>query len=115
MRAYRFSELAGRTAYNWNNVSDMIEQVEREWLGVKAVLDSGDSDHLKPEFGNFLFVIVNAARFLNLHPETELSAALKQFEKRFQHLEKLISARSGNIDSFSTDELKAMWEDVKKR
>jgi len=112
MRAYRFSEFAARTAYCWDNAAEMIEHTEKEWLEFKAVLDGNDPNDLKQKFGDFLFTLVNAARFLDVHPETALSTAIKQFEKRFQHLKEIISARGGNIETFSGAELKKLWEDA---
>ena len=112
MRAYRFSEFAARTAYCWDNAAEMIEHTEKEWLEFKAVLDGNDPNDLKQKFGDFIFTLVNAARFLDVHPETALSTAVKQFEKRFQHLEEIILARGGSIETFSGDELKKLWEDA---
>ncbi|MEE8415565.1 MAG: MazG nucleotide pyrophosphohydrolase domain-containing protein, partial [Desulfobacterales bacterium] len=76
--------------------------------------NGNNQDNLTLEFGDLLFVLVNLARFSNVHPETALSGAIKKFERRFKKMEKIISKTGKNIKSLSVDEMDMAWEEAKK-
>ncbi len=118
MRAYRVSERAARTGFDWSDISGVMEKVEEEWSELKAVLKGEnrapkDQDLLTLEFGDVLFTLVNLARFAYIHPETALRDSTKKFEKRFKYVEKLITESRRNIESVSQDEMDELWEEAK--
>ena len=118
MRAYRVSERAARTGFDWEDVSGVMEKVEEEWLEFKTELqrqkESGKNhQRLSLEFGDILFTIVNVARFANIHPETALRDATNKFEKRFRRMEKKIADSQRDIRSVSQKEKDALWEQAK--
>lgn len=119
MRAYRISERAARTGFDWNNISDVIKKSEEEWDEFKSELsaiskDKNVDDNAAMEFGDTLFTLVNVARFAQIHPETALKDAIKKFEKRFKHIENIISNRGEKIESLSATEMDRLWEEAKK-
>jgi MazG family protein len=118
MRAYRISERAARTGFDWEDLSGVMEKVEEEWSELKTELqrqkESGENQHhLALEFGDILFTLVNVARFADLHPETALRDATNKFEKRFRRMEKRISDSQRDIRSVSQQEKDALWEEAK--
>jgi tetrapyrrole methylase family protein/MazG family protein len=118
MRAYRISERAARTGFDWEDVSGVMEKVEEEWSELKTELqrqkESGENQHrLALEFGDVLFTLVNVARFANIHPETALRDATNKFEKRYRHMEKQIANSQRDIRSVSQKEKDALWEEAK--
>jgi len=119
MRAYRISEKAAGTGFDWNDISGVIQKVEEEWSELKFEIaeknkNGNNQDKLTLEFGDLIFVLVNLARFSNIHPETALSGAIKKFEGRFKQMEKIISKTGKNIKSLSTDKMDMVWEEAKK-
>lgn len=119
MRAYKISEKAAGTGFDWNDISGVIQKVEEEWSELKFEIaekneNGNNQDTLILELGDLLFVLVNLARFSNIHPETALSGAIKKFERRFKQMEKIISKTGKSIKSFSTDEMDMAWEEAKK-
>jgi len=119
MRAYRMSERAGRTGFDWEEISGVMEKVEEEWSELKTVLkkqkqSSIDQRQLALEFGDVLFTLVNVARFANIHPETALRDATNKFERRFRYMEKCIANGQRDIRSVSQKEKDALWEQAKK-
>lgn len=119
MRAYKISEKAAGTGFDWNDISGVIQKVEEEWGELKFEIaeknrNGNNQDNLTLEFGDLLFVLVNLARFSNVHPETALSGAIKKFERRFKKMEKIISKTGKNIKSLSVDEMDMAWEEAKK-
>ncbi|MEA1947913.1 MAG: nucleoside triphosphate pyrophosphohydrolase [Thermodesulfobacteriota bacterium] len=118
MRAYRVSERAAKTGFDWNDISGVMQKVEEEWSELKTVLkrenrSPKDQDLLVLEFGDVLFTLVNVARFAHIHPETALRNSIKKFEKRFKYMEKLITESRRNIESVPQVEKDELWEEAK--
>ena len=118
MRAYRISERAAKTGFDWNDISGVMQKVEEEWSEMKAVLKREsqvpkDQDLLALEFGDVLFTLVNVGRFANINPETALRNSTKKFEKRFKYMEKLITENQRIIESVSQEEMDELWEEAK--
>jgi MazG family protein len=118
MRAYRISERAARTGFDWEDISGVMEKVEEEWSELKTVLKKQEqfpknNDRVALEFGDVLFTLVNVARFANIHPETALRDSTNKFERRFRYMEKQISNGSKDIRSISQEEKDVLWEQAK--
>lgn len=118
MRAYRISERAARTGFDWEDISGVMEKVEEEWSELKTVLKKqkkSSKDHARAalEFGDVLFTLVNVARFANFHPETALRDSTKKFERRFRYMEKQISKGQKDIRSVSQKEKDVLWDQAK--
>ncbi|MCP4373738.1 MAG: nucleoside triphosphate pyrophosphohydrolase [Deltaproteobacteria bacterium] len=112
MRAYRISERAAATGFDWDNMSSVMEKVEEELSEFKfAFLNK--KDEVSMEFGDILFTLVNVARFARIHPETSLTGAIRKFEKRFRYMEKELSKKQKKIENLTPDEVKLLWEEAK--
>ncbi len=118
MRAYRISERAARTGFDWDNISDVMQKAEEEWQEFRCALDENTDDNEKSnisvEFGDILFTLVNIARFAAIHPETALKESIKKFETRFRTMEKIAAQSGRNVESLSRNELDTMWENIKR-
>ncbi len=118
MRAYRVSERAAKTGFDWSDISGVMQKVEEEWSELKTVLKEQnrvpkDQDLLDLEFGDVLFTLVNVARFTHIHPETALRDSTKKFEKRFKYMEKRIKESRREIESVPQEEMDELWEEAK--
>ena len=113
MRAYRISERAARTGFDWDNISSVMEKVEEELSEFKAALPH-KKDEVSMEFGDILFTLVNVARFARIHPETSLTGSIKKFEKRFRYMEKALSEKRKKIENLTPDEMQLLWEEAKR-
>ena len=118
MRAYRVSERAAKTGFDWSDISGVMQKVEEEWSELKTVLKEQnrapkDQDLLDLEFGDVLFTLVNVARFAYIHPETALRDSTKKFEKRFKYMEKRIKESRREIESVPQEEMDELWEEAK--
>ena len=80
MRAYRISERAARTGFDWDNIEGVMQKAEEEWAEFQCALDKKDKADISVEFGDILFTLVNVARFAAIHPETALKDSIKKFE-----------------------------------
>lgn len=113
MRAYRISERAARTGFDWDNISSVMEKVEEELSEFKSALPL-KNDEASMEFGDIIFTLVNVARFARIHPETSLTGAIKKFEKRFRYMEKALLKKQKKIENLTRDEMKLLWEEAKR-
>jgi tetrapyrrole methylase family protein/MazG family protein len=118
MRAYRISERAARTGFDWHDMQGVIAKAEEEWHELKTELARDASafnrEDAALEFGDVLFTLTNVARFAKLHPETALSAATRKFEKRFARMERMTRETGQPFQDLSFDDMQALWQQAKE-
>lgn len=125
MRAYRISERAARTGFDWDDIGGVMEKAEEEWREFRAELDKSedgdaagehrDQEKTAMEFGDVLFTLVNVARFARVHPEAALARATLKFEDRFHHLERMAAESGRDIDAVPREEKERLWKEAKNR
>ena len=118
MRAYRISERAARSGFDWDDIRGVADKVEEEWGEFnREIADDGPDARLRAtlEFGDLLFALVNVARFAGFHPETALSEAVGKFERRFRHMERVVAESGREMESVTMAELGRLWESAKSR
>jgi tetrapyrrole methylase family protein/MazG family protein len=112
LRTYQICERTARSGFDWKNAESLLKQLESKLNQLKQVLKRNEKDRISKEFGDLLFDLVNLAQFLNIHPETSLSAAVKTFEKRFRQMEKRVSEAGTDLDSLSRAEIQQIWQEI---
>lgn len=119
MRAYRISERAAGTGFDWDDLPGVMDQAEKEWAEFKA--EVGHSATFKAsrkkalmELGDVLFTLINVARLAGLHPETALSQSTQKFIRRFKWMEAMAAEGNNPLESLSRDEMERLWEAAKK-
>lgn len=115
MRAYRISERASKSGFDWEDVSGVLKKLDEELSELKTEISEDKKDRIEMEFGDILFTLVNVARFLNIHPETALKHSIRKFENRFRNLEKVISNSGRTIESMSQEEMDLIWDKHKAK
>lgn len=126
MRAYRISERAAGTGFDWDSLGEVIEKVEEEWGEFKTALtqlavdetgrgDDRKKDDVQLEFGDLIFTLVNVARFAHFHPDTAVAASIRKFEKRFRWMEQVVAAKGRTLEDTRRNELERLWEQAKQR
>ncbi len=78
IRAYRISDRAARSGFDWAEIDDALKNVEEELDGLKGALNKQNREVLSQKFGDLLFVLVNIARLAKTHPETALAESTKK-------------------------------------
>jgi MazG family protein len=114
IRAYRISDRAAKSGFDWAEVDGTLENVEQELGGLKAILKKQNNTNLSQKFGDLLFLLVNIARLAKIHPETALAGSNKKFELRFRKMEDLVSESERDLENISGREKALIWEKVKK-
>lgn len=118
MRAYRVSERAAGTGFDWQDIKGVLAKTDEEIDEFKQALsigagDSKSRDQAALEFGDILFTLVNVARFARIHPETALTAAIQKFEHRFRQMEKTVTQSGRTLEEISFDEMNQLWNGIK--
>ncbi|HWQ28307.1 MAG TPA: nucleoside triphosphate pyrophosphohydrolase [Dehalococcoidia bacterium] len=101
---------AARTGFEWQDARDILDKIDEELRELAAT--SSSAERLE-EFGDLLFALTSLARRLDVDAEEALRLATRKFRERFARMEALASARGRALDSFSLDELVALWREVK--
>ena len=123
LRAQRIQEKASRVGFDWEDISGPLGKVREELSEFEQAMRSRQlgseeagpaSAELEEEFGDLLFALVNAARFLKLTPEDALRGAVSKFERRFRRVEITFAERGVELQSASLEEMDRVWEKIKK-
>jgi len=93
LRAYQISERTARSGFDPQNSAHILERLVSEFDQLKRAVKVEQIDQINNKLGILLFSLVHLARFLKIHPETALSAAVKNFEKRFRQAENKVSEK----------------------
>lgn len=115
LRSFRISERAAGVGFDWDHLSEVIDQVELEWAEFKAELhlkhteSKIDADKAAMEFGDVLFSMVNVARVAGIHPETALGRSTQKFIERFKIMEAMAVDRNLRLEELSREKWEDFW------
>ena len=103
-------ERAAALGYDWPNLEGVLEKVAEELAELR---DASSEEHRREEFGDLLFVIVNAGRRLGVETEGALRAANAKFRRRFGRVEELVAVRGVTIRDLDFAALDELWDAAK--
>lgn len=113
MRAEKVQKKARGFGFDWDDIDDVFAKVTEEQDELKEAYKEGDAAHIREEYGDLLFSVVNLGRFLDTDPETSLTAASNKFITRFGRLEEKAKAEGKDITKMTLSELDELWNAVK--
>lgn len=114
VKAYRLQEKARGAGFDWEKPEQVLEKVIEELNEWKYELEKGISrDKIESEFGDFLFSLINYARFLDINPEDALERTNKKFIHRFQYLEEKTKENGKTMQDMTLAEMDVFWEEAK--
>lgn len=119
MRAYRISERAAGTGFDWDTLTGVMAQTEDEWDEFKNEVDGtvdlkNNQNKAAMELGDVLFSLVNVARLAGIHPENALSRSTQKFVRRFKQMERTAALDNRCLEDLSKDEMEKLWQAAKK-
>ena len=118
MRAYRISERAAGTGFDWDTLQGVMDQAEDEWDEFKAEIDQPhdlkDREQIAMELGDVLFSLVNVARLAGVHPESALAKSTGKFVHRFKQMEVTAAAQDRKLEELPKEAMEQLWQAVKK-
>lgn len=113
-RAQRIQERAAKVGFDWKRRDDVWEKVREEMEELRETLHGRSAQRREEEFGDFLFALVNYARFIGVHPEQALRATTEKFIRRFQHIEHAMKSRGENINNSTLERMDEFWNEAKR-
>jgi ATP diphosphatase len=123
-RAIKLQDKAARVGFDWPSLALVFEKLKEEIAEFEEVALPADprgktpnanSDAIKEEFGDMLFVMANIARHLQIDPEDALRAANRKFVRRFAHIERRLSEQGRTPSQSTLAEMDAFWDEAKER
>jgi tetrapyrrole methylase family protein / MazG family protein len=112
---YQISAKASRVGFDWPNLQGIKDKVVEEFQELEAAVEEQDPERIREEVGDLLFAALNAARFLQIDPETALNRASTKFADRFRRLERHFAGQGRRLKDVSLEEMETSWQDLKKQ
>jgi tetrapyrrole methylase family protein/MazG family protein len=114
-RALRLQEEVVSYGFDWEETGQLVEKLEEELGEVRDALGSGNRDDITEEIGDLLFMTVNLARYVDVHPEDALDRSINKFSKRFKEMEDMITGDNKSLDDMKLDEMETYWQAAKRK
>jgi MazG family protein len=114
-RALRVQERAAGVGFDWKHERDVWEKVREEGEELRQAVKRKKHQQIEEEFGDYLFALVNYARFIGVEPETALRRTVEKFTKRFRYIERELAKKGKDVHDSSLEEMDALWNTAKER
>lgn len=114
IKAARIQEKAANVGFDWEKREDVWNKVKEEISEVETEIQSKDKIRLEAEFGDLLFVVINAARLYGVNPENALEHTNRKFIDRFNYIEAGAKKQSKHVSDLTLAEMDAFWDEYKK-
>jgi len=112
VKAYRLQEKTATVGFEWDKIEDVWNKVEEEQAELVEAVDIGDQDKIEEEFGDYMFSMINYARFLKIDPEAALEKVNKKFKRRFEYIE---ANATKSLSQMSLEEMDVLWNESKDK
>ena len=97
------------------HIGDLIlTAVEDKNEANKEAAKKENQDEIEEEIGDIIFSVVNASRFLGVHPEEALRKTTTKFMERFGYIEKKAKERGVEPRQMTLKEMDALWDEAKQ-
>lgn len=111
LRAFEVSKRASRIGFEWSCIEDVFLKLKEEEKELIHAIAVNDKVRIEDELGDYLFTIVNIARWLDVDPEDALRKMINRFISRFICMEKLTEKSLNNL---TIEEWDALWVRAKE-
>lgn len=113
LKSYRMQEKAAGVGFDWPEKKSVWLKVMEEQQEFLDEDQAGNQERATEELGDYLFSIINYARFCGINPEDALEAANRKFKERIGHMEQQASLAGKFLHQYNATELDAMWNAAK--
>ncbi|MFC7787258.1 nucleoside triphosphate pyrophosphohydrolase [Rossellomorea sp. GCM10028870] len=114
MKAYEYQKKAAKVGFDWPDPQGAWEKVWEELKEFENEVENNSENHIKKEFGDILFALINVARFYKIFPEEALAMTNTKFYRRFSYVEEQVLKTGKSFDEFTLEELDQFWNEAKK-
>jgi MazG family protein len=112
-RAQKLARRAAKVGFDWTRPEEVFHKVEEEVSEFREAVAGGSRREIREELGDVLFVIVNAARHLEINSEVALNETSDKFERRFRHIERRLKDQGKSLAAAGLEEMDALWDEAK--
>lgn len=113
VKAQRIQEKVAGVGFDWEHPDQVLKKVEEELAELRVELKDESRERIEEEFGDFLFSLINYARFLKINPENALETTNKKFKRRFEYIEEKAREMGMELQQLSLNEMNVFWEEAK--
>jgi ATP diphosphatase len=114
-RAVKLTRRAARVGFDWPSTREVFDKLREEMAELEVEIEAGDAQKSREELGDFLFVVANLARKLDIEPEDALRATNAKFVRRFHHIEARLAEDGRTPEQSDLTEMDRLWDEAKAR
>ncbi len=114
LKAYKLQKKAADMGFDWPCMQGPLQKAREELAELEEACRAENQDSIEEELGDFIFTIVNIARFLNVNPELALGKSISKFLQRFRYVLSQAEKEGFPASHFSLEKLDSWWEEAKK-
>ncbi len=117
-RAVKLQDKAARVGFDWPDLGPVFDKAKEELGELEAAIEDaqkngGDKTHIVAEYGDFVFVVANVARHLEIDPEAAIRETNAKFERRFKRIEAVLAEDGRTPEQSNLEEMDRLWDRAK--
>ncbi|HEY3813844.1 MAG TPA: nucleoside triphosphate pyrophosphohydrolase [Caulobacteraceae bacterium] len=112
-RAVKLTKRAARVGFDWPSTREVFDKLREELAELEVEIEAGDAQKTREELGDFLFVVANLSRKLDVEPEDALRGANAKFIRRFHHVEARLAETGRTPDQSTLEEMDGYWDEAR--
>jgi len=113
LKSERIQQKAAKVGFDWDKKEDVWNKVLEEVEELRAAITNKNNANIEEEFGDVIFSLVNAARFLDIVPENALQKTNAKFIRRFTYIEKKAKQLDKDLNKMTLTEMDELWNEAK--
>ena len=102
---------AAGIGFDWKEFEGILDKLTEEIRELQEAATQKEKVH---EFGDVLFILVNAARWQGVDLEEALRLANERFCRRFRYMEEACRKRGSSLRDLSFQEQNVLWDEAKR-
>ena len=111
--ARKIQSRAAQVGFDWPEIDGVFDKLQEEIRELQEAWN--DETARADEMGDLLFTCVNLSRHAGVDPDQALRQASRKFEHRFRGMEAIAQHELSSLETMSTDQLEACWQQVKNK
>ncbi len=115
LRAYKLQKKAAKAGFDWPTIEGPLDKVREELSELEEAVESGRQEAAEEELGDFLFTLVNLARFLKINPELALGRSIGKFISRYRYIVDQMEKSGNTFGDFTLQQLDNWWNEAKNQ
>lgn len=115
LKALSMQEKARGCGFDWKRKEDVWEKVEEELGEARSACNETDEAHIREEFGDLLFAVINASRLYGVDPERALGETCSKFRRRFDYVERSLKESGRKLSEAGLEAMDALWDEAKRK